>query len=79
MNLTDLTLSESSSMLQTGEITSLDLTQAVLERIAALDGKLHSFLHVANDSALAQAEAADLSRKNQASVERPLLGYSPGR
>ncbi len=74
MNLTDLTLSESSSLLQKGEITSLELTQAVLERIAALDGKLHSFLHVANDSALAQAEAADLSRKNQASVERPLLG-----
>src|SRR5688572_4855792 len=55
----DLSLTEAQSALRKGEISSRALTQAVLDRISALDGKLHSFLHVAADSALKQADAAD--------------------
>src|SRR5688572_19647983 len=55
----DLSLTEAQSALRKGEISSRALTQAVLDRISALDGKLHSFLHVAAESALQQADAAD--------------------
>lgn len=59
MPLTDLSLTEAQSALRKGDISSRQLTQAALDRIAALDGNLHSFLHVAADSALVQADAAD--------------------
>lgn len=59
MSLTDLSLTEAQSALRKGDISSRQLTQAALDRIAALDGNLHSFLHVAAESALQQADAAD--------------------
>ena len=52
MNLSDLTLTESSALLQKGEISSRELTLAALERTAALNGSLHAFLYIAADSAL---------------------------
>lgn len=73
MPLTDLSLTEIQSALRKGEISSRELTQAVLDRIAAVDGKLHSFLHVAADSALAQADAADEKRRKVEDAG-PLLG-----
>ncbi len=74
MNLTDLSLLEAQSALQKGEISSRELTQAALERISALDGALHAFLHVAAESALEQAEAADRRRKTENGGKSPLLG-----
>lgn len=74
MNLTDLSLIEAQSALQKGEISSRELTQAVLERISALDGDLHAFLHVAAVSALKQAEEADQIRNTQHAINKPLLG-----
>ncbi|HEY3310129.1 MAG TPA: Asp-tRNA(Asn)/Glu-tRNA(Gln) amidotransferase subunit GatA [Anaerolineales bacterium] len=74
MNPADLTLTEASALLQKGKLSSRELTTAVLERINALDGKLHAFLHVAAESALEQAEAADRQRKSSSAVESPLLG-----
>ena len=74
MNLSELTLTEASALLQKGEISSRELTQAALERIAALDGSLHAFLHVAAESALEQADAADRQRKNSPADAHPLLG-----
>ena len=41
------------------EVTAVEVTQAHLDRIAAVDGKVHAFLHVTADSALAQAKAVD--------------------
>jgi aspartyl-tRNA(Asn)/glutamyl-tRNA(Gln) amidotransferase subunit A len=76
MTLTDLSLTEAQSALRKGDITSRELTQAALDRIAALDGELHSFLHVAAESALQQADQADEKRRKTADSgrEASLLG-----
>lgn len=57
--LTDLTLWEAAGALRAGEISSAELTRAYLERIAALHDRVHAFLHVSQDAALRQAQAAD--------------------
>ena len=43
------------------EVSSVEATQAHLDRIAAVDGEIHAFLHV-NDGALEQAKAIDERR-----------------
>ncbi|QYJ04452.1 Asp-tRNA(Asn)/Glu-tRNA(Gln) amidotransferase subunit GatA [Nocardioides panacisoli] len=52
--------------LAAGETTSVELTRAHLDRIAAVDGTaeagIHAFLHVDRDGALEQAAAADERR-----------------
>lgn len=48
--------------LASGATTSVALTQASLDRIAAVDGSVHAFLHVDAEGALAQAAAADERR-----------------
>ncbi|MFL6062140.1 MAG: Asp-tRNA(Asn)/Glu-tRNA(Gln) amidotransferase subunit GatA [Marmoricola sp.] len=53
---------ELAEMLAAGETTSVELTQAHLERIAAVDGAVHAFLHVDAEGALAQAAASDARR-----------------
>ncbi|GAA1924026.1 Asp-tRNA(Asn)/Glu-tRNA(Gln) amidotransferase subunit GatA [Nocardioides lentus] len=45
-----------------GSTTSVELTRAHLDRIAAVDGPVHAFLHVDPEGALAQAEASDARR-----------------
>jgi aspartyl-tRNA(Asn)/glutamyl-tRNA(Gln) amidotransferase subunit A len=72
--LTDLSLIEAQTLLQKGEISSRELTQAALERISALDVNLHAFLHVAAKAALEQADEADRRRKTEAGSKNPLLG-----
>ncbi len=58
-DLTDLTLLEAGEGLRRGEFSSRDLTLACLQRIEALDSRLHAFLTLTPELALAQAEAAD--------------------
>ena len=48
--------------LASGAVTSVDLTQAHLDRIAAVDGAVHAFLHVDAEGALEQAAASDARR-----------------
>lgn len=48
--------------LASGATTSVELTRASLDRIAAVDGAVHAFLHVDAEGALAQAAAADERR-----------------
>ena len=55
----DLSLAEAGAALRTGRLTSLALTQAHLDRIAARDGRIGAFVHVARDAALAAAAEAD--------------------
>ncbi|HEX2177536.1 MAG TPA: Asp-tRNA(Asn)/Glu-tRNA(Gln) amidotransferase subunit GatA [Nocardioidaceae bacterium] len=50
------------SALNSGETTSVEVTQAHLERIAAVDGDVHAFLHVDTDGALRAARASDERR-----------------
>ncbi|NUQ39535.1 MAG: Asp-tRNA(Asn)/Glu-tRNA(Gln) amidotransferase GatCAB subunit A, partial [Caldilineales bacterium] len=67
-----LTIHESRVLLRRGEISSVELTQAYLDRIALLDPQVHAYLHVDADLALAQAAAADARRA--AGEDAPLLG-----
>jgi aspartyl-tRNA(Asn)/glutamyl-tRNA(Gln) amidotransferase subunit A len=62
--VTDLTLAELAGAIAARKISALDATQACLDRIARLDGRLHAFITLDADGALARARAldADLAR-----------------
>ncbi|TYL52105.1 Asp-tRNA(Asn)/Glu-tRNA(Gln) amidotransferase subunit GatA [Nocardioides sp. BGMRC 2183] len=68
---------ELADALAAGETTSVALTQAHLDRIAAVDGDadagVHAFLHVDADGALAQAAASD-ERRSAGNALHPLDG-----
>lgn len=66
------TVAEISAALAAGDISSVEITQAYLKRIAALNGELNAFITVCEDSALQQAKAADEARADGNSS--PLLG-----
>ena len=52
-------ITEQAAMLRAGEISPVDLTQAYLDRIHALNGELGAYITVMADSALAQARQAE--------------------
>ena len=52
-------IAEMGRQLRAGQTTSLLLTQAALDRVAALDGALHAFITVTADRAMADARRAD--------------------
>lgn len=52
-----------SGMLARGECSSREIVAASLDRIRRLDGRLHAFIDVYAEDALACAEAADLERR----------------
>lgn len=54
-----LSASEAARAIQAGRLTSESLVTACLERIAARDGELAAWAHVAADASLAQARALD--------------------
>ena len=56
-----------------GEITSVALTQAHLDRISAVDADVHAFLHIDTEGALAQAAAVDAKRAKGEKLS-PLAG-----
>ena len=64
--LFQLTIDAASAALAKRELSSVELTQAVLQRIEATEPQLNAFITVTADSALAQARAADerLARGN---------------
>jgi aspartyl-tRNA(Asn)/glutamyl-tRNA(Gln) amidotransferase subunit A len=54
-----LSLADVATAIAKKEVSPVEVTQAMLDRIAALDGKLHSYYHVFADAALAAAKAAE--------------------
>jgi aspartyl-tRNA(Asn)/glutamyl-tRNA(Gln) amidotransferase subunit A len=58
------TAAQMADALAKGEITSVELTQAHLDRISAVDGQVKAFLHVDTQGALAQAKDVDARRKS---------------
>ncbi|NHF62476.1 Asp-tRNA(Asn)/Glu-tRNA(Gln) amidotransferase subunit GatA [Microcella pacifica] len=60
-DLTRLSAADLSSRLTSGDVSSVEVTQAHLDRIAAVDGDVHAFLHVSVD-ALDSAAAVDADR-----------------
>ena len=67
-----LTVHEAQALLRRGEVSSVELTRAVLERMSAVEGRVHAYLRVLADEALAQAEGAD--RRRAEGETAPLLG-----
>ena len=61
-DLTRRTAADLSDALRSGEISSVELTQAHLDRIEQVDPAVHAFLHVAGDDALATARDVDARR-----------------
>jgi aspartyl-tRNA(Asn)/glutamyl-tRNA(Gln) amidotransferase subunit A len=56
------TAAELAALVASGEASAVEVTQAHLDRIAAVDGRVRAFLHVAADEALEQARAVDARR-----------------
>src|SRR4029077_245042 len=73
MELTRMTAAELSAALARKELSATEVTQAHLDRIAAVAVLVHAFLHVAADSALAQARDIDARRHNGENLS-PLAG-----
>ena len=61
-DLTRLTAAALADALASGEVSSVEATQAHLDRIAAVDGAVHAFLHVSGEQALATAADVDARR-----------------
>jgi aspartyl-tRNA(Asn)/glutamyl-tRNA(Gln) amidotransferase subunit A len=58
-DLTDLSIADARLMLDRREISAMELVEAHLARIAAVDERVHAFLHVMDAEARAQAAEAD--------------------
>jgi len=67
-----LTIQEARALMRKGEVSSLELTEAVLERILAVDNSVRAYISLLPEEALAQAKAAD--RRREAGEDTPLLG-----
>ena len=59
MQLTNLTIREAHDILISKQISSVELTQAILQRIRDVDPKVKSYVTVTDDLALEQARKAD--------------------
>ena len=56
------TIAELAAALEAGEVTSVQITQAVIDRTAAVEDQVKAFLSTDADDALAQAKASDERR-----------------
>lgn len=72
-DLTRLSAAEQRKLLDSGEATSVELTQDHLDRIAAIDDKVGAFLSVTAERALTQAAASD-QRRERGETLGPLDG-----
>ncbi len=73
MSLIDSTASELIEQLNSGAVTSVDVTRAYLDRIDSHDGTIAAFLRVNGDEALNQAELLD-NRRNRGETLGRLAG-----
>jgi aspartyl-tRNA(Asn)/glutamyl-tRNA(Gln) amidotransferase subunit A len=59
-----LSIAQAASLIEAKKLSPVELTQAYLDRIAAVDAQLHSYITVTADHALAQAKAAEAEITN---------------
>ncbi|MCP3950968.1 MAG: Asp-tRNA(Asn)/Glu-tRNA(Gln) amidotransferase subunit GatA [Desulfobacterales bacterium] len=76
MELHELTIHAAHDLLKSKEVSSVELTRAVLDRVAAVDDKVGAYITVTGDQALEQAAAAD--RAIDAGKITPLTGIPLG-
>lgn len=72
-DLTRLSAADLAQRLAAGEVSSVEATQAHLDRIAAVEPAVHAFLHVSAAEALETAAAVD-ARRAQGEELHPLAG-----
>ena len=72
--LTRLTAAELAEKIHSREVSAVEVAQAHLDRIAAVDGEVHAFLHVATAAALASAAMVDESLDAGTAPASPLVG-----
>ncbi|MFQ5684564.1 MAG: Asp-tRNA(Asn)/Glu-tRNA(Gln) amidotransferase subunit GatA [Candidatus Binatia bacterium] len=73
MNLHSLTLHELQGKLKKGEISSLELTRSVFQRISVTEEKIQCYITLAEEAAVEEAERADERFKTEVNLP-PLLG-----
>ena len=73
MNIAALTLLEAHEKLRRREISSTELTEAILRRITETDDRVHAYITLCGDSAREQAKRAD-ERLIDGTSKDPLLG-----
>ncbi|MCB9076300.1 MAG: Asp-tRNA(Asn)/Glu-tRNA(Gln) amidotransferase subunit GatA [Anaerolineaceae bacterium] len=76
LELYSLTIHEAQAKLRQGEISSVELTESVLERIDAVEAKVGAYISLQPELALRMAEMAD--ERRAAGEDRPLLGIPLG-
>ncbi|HHU66474.1 Asp-tRNA(Asn)/Glu-tRNA(Gln) amidotransferase subunit GatA [Corynebacterium sp.] len=72
--LTSLSAAELAQKIHSREVTSREVVQAHLDRIAETDGEINAFLHVSAEAALAAADAVDKSLDAGEAPASPLAG-----
>jgi aspartyl-tRNA(Asn)/glutamyl-tRNA(Gln) amidotransferase subunit A len=72
--LTRLTAAELAAKIHSREVSAVEVAQAHLDRIAAVDGTVHAFLHVATEAALESASLVDASLDAGTPPASPLAG-----
>jgi aspartyl-tRNA(Asn)/glutamyl-tRNA(Gln) amidotransferase subunit A len=72
-DLIHLTATEIAALVASGDASATEITQAHLDRIAAVDDRVHAFLHVDAEGALAAATAVD-ERRAAGEALGPLAG-----
>ena len=58
-DLTRRTAADLAGLVSSREVSAVEVAQAHLDRIDAVDDRIHAFLHIDTDGALAQAAAVD--------------------
>ena len=66
------TLAEVATRIAEGDLDSVSVTEALLGRIESLEPRLHSYITVMGERALARAEAADAARSRSAVTEEEI-------
>ncbi|MFC7406224.1 Asp-tRNA(Asn)/Glu-tRNA(Gln) amidotransferase subunit GatA [Georgenia alba] len=74
-DLTRRTAAELAELLRAGEVSSVEVTRAHLDRVAAVDPAVHAYLHVNTDEAL--EDAARVDERRAAGEDLPELAGVP--
>jgi aspartyl-tRNA(Asn)/glutamyl-tRNA(Gln) amidotransferase subunit A len=73
LDLLDLTIHEAAELFRVRQVSSVELTQAVLDRIVAVDNRVRAYLTLTPELALEQAAEAD-ARLRRGDISSSLLG-----
>ncbi|HWH30655.1 MAG TPA: Asp-tRNA(Asn)/Glu-tRNA(Gln) amidotransferase subunit GatA [Mycobacteriales bacterium] len=77
-DLTRMTAAELAAAVAAEDVSAVEVAQAHLDRIAAVDERVHAFLHVDTEGALEQARRVDAAIADRSSVTGPLAGVPLG-